>query len=490
MNLKAIFNVIGILLIMHAGILIPPIGVAYFFHQPPIHGYFSEIQAFSTTFTLSLVIGLALWRVLPSGVETLRDREGFAIVSFAWILISLFGALPFYMTGVCHSFVDAYFESISGFTTTGASIFKDIDPLPKGILFWRSLIQWVGGMGIIMLSLAIFPFLGIGSFHLFKAEVPGGATVERVQPRLAETAKILWKVYLVLTVVQIILLLTAGVSLYNAVCHTFSTMSTGGFSTYTASAGAFKNVYVEIIIIVFMLLAGANFAVHYQWIHGNFQVAYKNPEMRFYAMFIICATAITTFGLWKYMPNNDFLSALRKASFQVVTLNTTTGFVTDDFNLWPEFLRFLMLLLMIVGGSSASTSGGLKSIRIIILYKVIGREFQKIIRPRGIFLVKVGQKTVDPDQISNVIGLATLFLGIFLLSSLLLTFMEVDIVTSISAVLATLFNVGPGLGMVGATGSFADVPYWGKWVLIFCMLLGRLEVYGIMLLFLPFTWRK
>lgn len=490
MNKRAVFNVVGILLILLAGILLIPIGVSLYFQQPALHGYYSEVQAFTLTFFFSLATGLSLWKFLPSGVDTMRDREGFAIVSFSWVLISLFGALPYYLTGVCPNFIDAYFESMSGFTTTGATILEHIDPLSRGILFWRNLTQWLGGMGIIMLTLAVFPALGIGSSHLFKAEVPGGAAVERVQPRLAETAKILWKVYMVLTVIEIILLRLGGVDFFDAVCHAFSTVATGGFSTHTASIGSFDSIYVESVVILFMFLGGINFALHYQLIHGNPGIVYKNPELRFYVSMVLLGVVFVTYGLWQASPEAGLSSALRRASFNVVSINTTTGFVTDDFNAWPDFLRIFMLTVMFVGACSGSTSGSLKAIRFIVLFKIIMRELQKLVQPRGVFHVKVGGKTVPLEQVLNIIGLMGLYLGIFLLSSIFLSLLGLDPTTAISASVASLFNIGPGLGLVGAVGNYAAIPAIGKCVIIFCMLIGRLEIYGVMLLFLPLTWRK
>lgn len=490
MNLKAIFNVVGVLLILLAALLTVPFGVSLYFHTPALEGYLSETHSFLITLVLSLVLGAAFWKIFPSGIEKLRDREGFAIVAFSWIMISLFGALPYYLSGVCPLFIDAFFESMSGFTTTGATILQEIDPLPLGTLFWRNLTQWLGGMGIIMLSLAIFPALGLGGFHLFKAEIPGGATVERVQPRLAETAKILWKVYVVLSLIEVILLRLGGLSYFDAICHTFSTMATGGFSPHTASVAEFNSTYVETVIIIFMFLAGANFALHFQLINRNFEVVYKNPEFRFYFSMVLLSVAVVTWGLWNHSPEEGLETAFRRASFQVISINTTTGYTTDDFNRWPDFLRILMVGIMMVGGCTGSTSGSLKAIRFIILFKIILRELRKLVQPRAIFNVKVGGKTVPPEHLMNSVALTFLFIGLSMLSSILLTFMGLDPTTSLSASIATLFNIGPGLGGVGPAGNYAEIPDMGKGILIACMLMGRLEIYGIMLLFLPLTWRK
>jgi trk system potassium uptake protein TrkH len=490
MNILAIFNVVGVLLLLLSGLLLLPIGISLYYQFPALPGYMTETQAFTLTLLVSFLTGLTLWKILPSGVEKLRDREGFAIVTLSWVFVALFGAMPYYLSGACPEFIDAFFESMSGFTTTGATILTNIDSMPLGILFWRNLTQWLGGMGIILLSMAIFPALGIGSFHLFKAEVPGGVTVERMQPRLAETAKILWKTYVALTALEIILLSLGGVGFFDAVCHSLSTVATGGFSTHSTSIGYFDSIYVESISILFMFLGGISFALHYQLVTGNFVNVFKNPELRFYCTMIIIGIVLATWGLSSSRPDVALSASFRDAAFNVMSINTTSGFVTDDFNTWPNFLRIFMIVIMMVGGCSGSTSGSLKAIRFIILFKIIGRELKKLVYPRAIFHVKVAKKSVDPDDLTNVVALTCLFMGFATLSCILLSLMGVDLITSISASVACLFNIGPGLGEVGATGSYADIPVLGKGILIAFMLMGRLEIYGIMLLFLPMAWRK
>ena len=490
MNIQAILNVVGVMLILLSGLLLAPLGVSFFYGDLPLEGYISETSAFCITCTICLLTGLILWKLFPSGIEKLRDREGFAIVATSWMVMSAFGAFPLYLTGICPNYIDALFESTSGFTTTGASILVNIDSVSHGILFWRNLMQWVGGMGIILLSLAIFPMLGIGSFHLFKAEIPGGSTVEQMQPRLAETAKILWKTYLALTVIEITALLFAGLDLFDAVCHTFSTVATGGFSPHNGSVGVFDNIYIEAIIILFMFFGGINFALHSQIVRGNFAGALKNPEFRSYCSILIIGILLVTWGLTRVSPDGHAGEAFRNAAFTVVSIQTTTGFVTDDFNLWPEYLKLLILGIMMVGGCSGSTSGSFKIIRFIILIKIILRELAKLVHPRAIFHVKVGEKTISPDDLSNVAALTFLFIGISALSAMMLSFMGVDLTTAISASIASLFNIGPGLGAVGAMGNYATIPAMGKGILISCMLLGRLEIYGILLLILPIAWRK
>ena len=489
MNLKAIFNVVGILLILLSGILLIPLAVSLFYADPALPGHRTPLTAFLSSCIASGVTGFILWKFLPSGIEKLREREGFVIVGLSWIIITFFGALPFYLTGVCPEFVDAYFESMSGFTTTGASVLGNIDSLPHGILFWRNLMQWLGGMGIIILSLAIFPALGIGSFQLFKAEIPGGATVERMKPRLAETAKVLWKSYVVLTLAEVILLKVGGMGLFDAICHTFSTVATGGFSPHQGSVGHFNNLYFETVIMLFMFLGGMNFALHYHLIQGNIKVVFQNPEFRFYVSMIVIAVVVTTLGL-AYADGGNLEHAFRRAAFNVVSINTTTGYATDDFNQWPDYLRIMMVVIMMVGGCSGSTSGSFKIIRVIILFKVILRELQKLIHPRAVVRIKVGQKPLPPDYVMNVVALAGLFLGLTVVGFIALAWMGVDLTTALSASVACLFNIGPGMGLVGPAADYSSLPEGGKWILVLWMLMGRLEIFGILLLFLPMTWRK
>jgi len=490
MNLPAIFNVVGILLILLGALLLVPLTVSVHYLERGLDGGMSPQVAFLISSVLAFISGYLLWKKLPSGLEKFREREGFAIVGVSWIAITLIGALPFYLTNVCPQFVDAFFETMSGFTTTGASVLTNIDAMPHGILFWRNLMQWLGGMGIIMLSLAIFPALGIGSFQLFKAEMPSGANVERVQPRLAETAKLLWKTYLVLTLVQISLLVSGGMGWFDAICHTFSTVATGGFSPHANSIGHFDSVYFETVILVFMFLGGMNFVLHYHLIQRNYDVVTTNPEWRFYTTLVFVGIAVVTFGLWLQAPDEGAGQALRRAAFNVVSVQTTTGFATDDFDRWPDYLRVYMVLIMMVGACSGSTSGSFKAIRVVIILKVIFREFQKLVHPRAVISIKVGQRALDSDQVTNVLALSGLFFGLSTVGYLLLSLMGVPLTSSLTGSIACLFNIGPGLGAVGPAGDYAHIPAAGKWILSLWMLLGRLEIYGILLLFFPMTWKK
>lgn len=422
-------------------------------------------------------------------MESLGNREGFAIVTFSWILMAFFGSFPFYISGTCPNFVDAYFETMSGFTTTGASILRTIETIPPSIILWRSMTQWLGGMGIIILTVAILPELKIAGYHLFRAEVPGGASFEKIKPRISETAKILWGIYLLLTLIEVALLYIGGMSLFDAFCHSFTTIATGGVSTRTDSIAYYNSPFIEFVIIFFMIVAGTNFGLHYLIIKGHFRAAFKNPELRFY-LTILGGAALFAFIVLFFSSNDkSIFNIFRESVFQVVSIGTTTGYSTADSNQWPNILRLMLVCLMFIGGCAGSTGGSMKVIRIMIILKTILRELQKLIQPRAIIHVKVGGKTVDKETLSNIFAFTGIFIFIFVLGSLIMVSLGLDLTTAVSSVAATLGNIGPGLGVVGTTGNYADIPFIGKWVLIVCMLLGRLEIYSVVILLLPLTWK-
>lgn len=418
----------------------------------------------------------------------LSHREGFAIVAFAWLSATFFGSLPYLFTGSLESFTDAWFETASGFTTTGSTILTDIEKHSHAILFWRCLTQWLGGMGIIVLSLAVLPLLGIGGMQLFKAEVPG-PTADKLRPRISQTARILWEVYVLLSGVEVLLLFLGGMNLYDALCHTFSTMATGGFSPKNASIEFYQNPFIEYVITFFMFMAGVNFSLHYRTLKGDLKYLWQDEEFCFYISLTLASALIITFIIWKNIPES-FEKAFRLSIFQVVSILTTTGFCTADFEKWPISSQLLLLFLMFIGGCAGSTGGAIKCIRIYILLKQGIKELRQIIHPHAVIPVKLGGKIISPDTLSGVWGLFFLYLIIFVIASLLLALLGVDFLTSISAVAATLGNVGPGLGTVGPAENFAHLPTTAKWILSLCMLLGRLEIYTLLVLFAPEFWRK
>jgi len=454
-------------------------------------------------------------------------REGFAIVTFGWITLTFFAAVPLYLYFNANfdgsfpvHFTNAYFEMMSGFSTTGATILTDIESMPRSILFWRALTHWLGGMGIVTLAMAIFPALGVSGYQMFKGEVPG-PSADRLQPRLAETARILWSVYVLFTFSETVILWLAGMSFFDAVTHSFATMATGGFSTKNASIAAFDSDLILWTITFFMYLAGANFLVHFRMLRGNFSDWKFNAEFRFYTGIILAAIVLVTAVLYinglqgaeeaarsyrvssgmdsgelqlhlqsEQQKLSGLYSSFKHASFQVLAIVTTTGFATADFDLWPNILRLLLVMLMFFGGSAGSTGGGMKMIRILIIFKYAYRELRKILRPRLIQTIRVSGVSVEEKQVSNIVGFGFLFIMIFVFFSFIMTLFIPDLTTSATAVIAALGNIGPGLSGVGAIENYAWLSIPGKWVLIFAMLLGRLEIFTVLVIFRLSAWKK
>jgi trk system potassium uptake protein TrkH len=439
---------------------------------------------------LTLAVGLGLLVLFrDSRAAPMTHREGMAIVAVGWVAAAFAGALPFWFAGTFGgSFTDCLFESMSGFTTTGASVLTNIEVVPRGLLFWRSLTHWLGGMGIIVLSLAILPFLGVGGMQLYRAEVPGPVP-DKLKPRIKDTAMLLWKVYLLFTVVLAALLWAGGMDLFESLCHTFGTMATGGFSTRNASVAAYDSVYIDVVITVFMLLAGLNFTLHYHALRGRPGVALRDPELRF---FLFVFAVATLWSAWDILGTSydSFAQALRYSAFQVASILTTTGFATADYELWTPLPQSLLLLLMFLGGSAGSTSGGIKCMRIMILLKHAYDELYRLIHPRAVSRIKLGGRPVNQDVLGSVAAFFLLFLALFLAAWLAVAAMGVDLLTSFSSVAACMGNIGPGLGGVGPTDNYAWLPGAAKWVLVLCMLLGRLEIYTVLILFVPEFWRK
>ena len=434
-----------------------------------------------------LSIAFAMW-ALTRGPVRLSRRDGFAIVTFGWLAATVAGALPYLLSGVILDPVSALFESMSGFTTTGASVLTNLEDLPHGILFWRGMTQWLGGMGVLILCVAILPFLGVGGMQIYRAEIPGPSK-DRLTPRIASTAKLLWGIYVLLSLAEAALLMTGGMDWFDACCHTFTTMSTGGFSTRTASIAAFNSAYIEIVIIVFMFLAGANFALHYRALRGKPQVFWRDPEFRFYTVLWLGSCLALSVDVWGEIYQGAG-EALRAGFFQGTSIMTTTGFVTKDFNVWPNASRLLLVLLMAIGGCGGSTGGGIKVVRFMVVLKTIARELGRAMHPRTILKIKLGHQSLEESTVSNIAGFVIIFVAIFAVASLAMTFYTPDMVTATSSVAATLGNIGPGLGAVGALETYASIPTAGKLILIACMLLGRLELYTVLVLLHRGFWKK
>jgi trk system potassium uptake protein TrkH len=439
---------------------------------------------------VTVIFGLVLFVGCKSSdpVGAISHREGMAITALGWFAAGVFGALPFYFGGLSAHVVDCLFESFSGFTTTGASILTNIEAVPKGLLFWRSLTHWLGGMGIIVLSLAILPFLGVGGMQLYKAEVPGPVP-DKLRPRIKDTAMLLWKVYILFSLLETILLMLGGMSLFDALCHTFGTMATGGFSTKNASIAYFSSVYIDVVITIFMLIAGINFTLHFQLLRGKPQIMWRDSEFRFFMGLFLIFTLVTTISiLGTIYPSPG--QSLQYAVFQVASILTTTGYCTANFELWPSLPQCILLLCMFIGGSAGSTGGGMKCMRILLLAKHAYQEIIRLIHPRAVIRVKLGKQVVPPEVMSGIWGFFLLWLGLLFFSVFLVAATGVDVLTSFASVLACIGNIGPGLGSVGPADNYAMIPALGKWVLMLCMLLGRLEIFTVIILFVPEFYRK
>ncbi len=472
------------------GILIFFLGISMIF--PLICGlYFRDSSVMPIMTSMAAAVGsggLIYFSSRCKDSTQISHREGMAIVTISWISIGLYGALPFYLGEVFPSFTDAFFESVSGFTTTGASVIINIEIVPKGFLFWRSFIQWLGGMGIIVLSVAILPFLGVGGMQLYKAEVPSPVP-DKLKPRVRETAKMLWKVYVLISLMEVVLLLFGGMSLFDSLCHTFTTMPTGGFSTKNTSIAHFDSVYFDTVIIFFMLLAGINFSLHFQLLKGKSLAFWQDSECRFFlgtVLFLTLIVSMNTYGNF-YKTLGE---AFRYGAFQVVSIITTTGYATADYEKWPAMSQIILLFCMFIGASAGSTGGGMKCIRIMLCFKYCYKELFSLIHPRAVTHVKISGKVVPEDVMRSILGFLALYMGLFVVSSVILAGMGVDLLTSFTAVASAIGNIGPGFGMVGPAENYAAIPASGKWLLAWCMLLGRLEIYTVIILIVPEFWRK
>jgi trk system potassium uptake protein TrkH len=482
MRWRYILNIIGILIFFFGMTMVIPLLVGLYYRDQSVIPLLKSMG-------ITAIAGIGLYFIFRSEkAEVISQREGMAIVAVGWTAVGLFGALPFYFGNGFHGFVDAVFESVSGFTTTGASILTNIEAVSKGLLFWRSFIQWLGGMGIIVLSVAILPFIGVGGMQLYKAEVPSPVP-DKLKPRIRDTAMVLWKVYALISLAQTLLLMVGGMDLYDALCHTFTTMPTGGFSTKNASIAHYDSVYFDCVFIFFMLMAGINFSLHYQLLRGKPLIFWKDSECRFFLATVLLLTVVVSLDVYGSV-YETIGAALRYGAFQVVSIITTTGYATADYERWPAMSQLILLLCMFFGASAGSTGGGMKCLRIMLCFKYCYRELFSLIHPHAVTQVKISGKTVPDDVLRSVVGFLALYVGLFALSAVVLAGMGVDFITSFAAVAASIGNIGPGFGMVGPVDNYAQIPLLGKWLLIWCMLLGRLEIFTVIILIVPEFWRK
>lgn len=480
MDFGVIINVLGHLLIVEAGLMIPSLLVALYYGS-------YDWKAILLSILITGIAGLLMSRIFKYK-QSIQAKEGLAIVGFGWILASIFGALPFIFSGTITSWIDAFFETISGFTTTGASIVDNIESFPKGILFWRSFTHWIGGMGILVFTVALLPMFGIGGFQIYKTESPG-PTPDRIVPRVRDTAKILYTIYAIITAIEIILLVLGGMSLYDSAIHTFGTVGTGGFGIKANSVAYYQSTYIHLVIAIFMTLCGANFSLYYLLFKRKWREVVKNTELRFYLGIILISVILVSLNIYSSMKYDNFGIALRDSFFQVSSIITTTGYTTVDFDKWPTFSKVILFALMFIGGCAGSTAGGIKNIRILVLLKAIKKEFYRILHPRAVIPIKIDGKVISSNTIAGISSFFALFIFIFIISTMIVSLDGVDFESAASAVAATLGNVGPAFGFAGPLRSYSGFSNLSKIVMSICMLLGRLEVFTLMILFNPEIWK-
>ncbi|MDN6731194.1 MAG: TrkH family potassium uptake protein [Atopostipes suicloacalis] len=480
MDFGRIVNVLGRLLLVEAGLMIPPLLVSSYYFGP-------DRQAFLLSILITGVAGF-LFSYFFKGRKSLGAKEGLTIVALGWILVSLFGTLPFLLSGSIPFFIDAFFETVSGFTTTGATILVNVELLPRGLLFWRSFTHWIGGMGILVFTIALIPKLSGGSFQIFKVESPGPAP-DRIVPKVSDTAKVLYTTYFAITISQIFFLLLGDMPLFDSVLHTFGTVGTGGFGIKNESIGAYDSSYLHLVIATFMIFAGINFSLYYSLFKGKWQELFKDQELCLYFTVILGAILLITFNINQTL-YQDIAHSLRDAFFQVASIITTTGYSTVDFNQWPEFSQMIIFALMFMGGSAGSTAGGMKVVRILVVFKQIKREIAKIFHPRAVIPIKIGNKVLSDERVSGIFSFMGIYMLVFIIGSILLSLEGFGFETSITATISALSNIGPGLALVGPAENFNIFSGPGKLLISFLMLLGRLEFFTMIALLAPSTWKK
>lgn len=482
MNIALVLKVVSVLLLVIAAFMIAPIAVAV------VYGETAVIPSFLIPMAAVVFVG-GLYLLATRNVRGgLSSKSGFLLVTMSWLGAAAIGALPFVLSGWIPSYADAFFETMSGFTTTGATILTDIEALPASLLFWRSLTHWLGGMGIIVLTVAILPLLGVGGYQIMKAEAPG-PSVDRLTPKITETAKILWFIYLGLTVLETALLMLGGLSLYDALTHTFGTLATGGFSPKAASVGHYASPFVQIVVTVFMIGAGINFILYYRLLVGQFRLIRENTEVKAY----LGIFAVATVGMAVVLVGRTYASfgeSLRYAAFQAASILTTTGYATADFAQWPALAQMVLFSLMFIGGSAGSTGGGIKVVRIVTVIKQGFNEMRYLLHSRGVFTIRLNGQPVRKDIVYSITGLAFLYIFMLLVTAIVVATGGHDLVTSFTTALATLGNIGPGFGGIGPVESYAFFQDYIKWYLSFIMMLGRLEIYTVLVLVTPDFWRR
>lgn len=482
MNIKNIISILGVLITLNG---------LFMFLGIPFSLYYNEsIFPLGLAGGISIVLGMFFWLFFKRTTENveLRRKEGYLVVALGWVSMSVFGMLPFLISGSIPNITDAFFETISGFTTTGATILTDIESMPKGLLFWRSLTQWIGGMGIIVLTVALVSIIGVGGMQLFVAEAPG-ISPDKLKPRIKDTAKRLWLIYVGLTLTETVFLMIGKMPFFDAINHSLTTMATGGFSTKNDSIAHYQSPYIQYVIMFFMFLAGVNFTLTYFGLKGKLRKVWANEEFKAYLTTIVLFSIISTLGIAFYT-NIPFEQAFREGSFQVISIITTTGYITADYTMWAPLLMVLFFFFMFIGGSSGSTAGGVKIVRHVILFKNSFLEMKRLLHPTSIIPVRLNKNAISQNVTFNVLAFIMIYISVFVFGSIALSMTGLDFTTTIGAVATSLGNIGPGLGSVGPVDNFAHLPVLSKWILTFLMLLGRLELFTVLILFTPYFWKK
>ena len=480
-NPKLIIRTIGFLLMVESIFMLFPVMTAILYGEP-------VLEDLCTGILVTGGVGGLFFFSCRKVEKKISKNDGFIIVSLIWILFALFGSLPYLLTGTIPNFTNAFFESISGFTTTGASILSNFEQIPRSILLWRSLTQWMGGMGIIVLGMAVLPIFGIGGMELFTADIPR-PTAETTKFKLKQTVFNLWFIYIGITLLEILLLWLGPMNLYDAINHSFTTISSGGFSTHKDSIAHWNSPYIEYVISFFMLIAGINLPLIYAAFKGKFAKLFRNEELKYYLLFIIAATAIVYSGILMFT-STGFGKAFRESIFQVIAIISTTGFTTVNYSGWPLYLLLFMFMLFFMGACSGSTGGGMKVMRILLLLKNGYYEVRRSLHPSAVIPVRLNRKAVSDEIITNVLAFLMIYLFIFFISTLLFTFMNLDITAAMGTAASALGNIGPGIKATNPTESYAQLPVIGKWLFSFLMLLGRLELFTILVLFSPSFWKE
>ena len=480
-NFKTIIRIIGILLLLETTMFLVCSGVSFYYRE-------SDMLDFWKAGGITAGVGLLLAFLGKGGERQLTRRDGYVLVSFAWVAFSLFGMLPFYIGGYIPDITNAFFETMSGFSSTGATILNNIESLPHGILFWRSMTQWIGGLGIIMFTIAVLPIFGVSGLQVFAAEA-SGPTHDKVHPRIGITAKWIWSIYAGITALLVGLLMLGGMDWFDSICHAFATTGTGGFSTKQASVAYYKSPYIEYVISIFMFISGINFTLLLLFVNRKFKKFIGNAELKFYFGSVVLFTAVIAIVLY-YTSPMGMEESFRKSLFQVISLQTSTGFATDDYMQWTPVLWGLLTIIMLMGACAGSTTGGLKCIRMVILTKVSRNEFKHILHPNAILPVRINKQVISPSIVSTVLAFCFIYIAIIVISTLLMMAMEVGAEESMGCVISSIGNMGPGLGKTGPAYSWNALPDAAKWLLSFLMLLGRLELFTVLLLFTPDFWKR